>query len=888
MKQTTARSATDRRIPVRLQRDALQLTALTPQPCTSDAFRRKTRHPRSAIPTHRSAPRIQPIRRRHAIPQRLLICCLAAWMMIAPPRRLAADPAAAPAKDVEAIEVAPEKLDFNGQTSPQRLLITGVYSDGKRADATPAASLVSADPSVASVTSDGIVTPHANGTTELRIRFGQQTARCVVRVAEIDAPRPMHFRTEVIAALSRGGCNQGACHGSPQGKNGFRLSLRGFDPAVDLRYLTRDLFGRRRNTSQPESSLMLLKGTGRVAHLGGRRFRTDDSAYQTLRQWIAEGCRDTQPDRGLVRLEVIPQQVTLHPSSPRQQIVARAHYSDGAVQDVTDLAVFTIAGQDAARVDPTGRVQFQGTGEAAVLVRFLDRIQTVQLGYVRHDPSFEFPELVVDNEIDRLVFARQRRLQLTPSRLANDAVFLRRVHLDLLGGIPTADETRSFIDSRQADKRKLLIDQLLERPTFGFFWALKWADVMRGNRETISERGVHTFHRYLVQYFEEDRSMAMLAREILTSQGNTVHVPAANFFRISRTPTTAAESFSQLFLGVRIQCAKCHNHPYESITQRDYYGLSAYFARVRLKGTRFGLDDETVYLAGSGEVKYPVTGDVVVPAAFGQAIGDADPKGDRRQQLANWLTDPDNPWFARFHANRVWAQLLGQGIVEPVDDFRLSNPPSNPELLDALARTFARHDYRMKPLIREILNSRTYQLSMQPHPQQSQFAANPDRYFTRAKVRMLSAEQILDAIAECTGLPEQFPNYPLGTRAIELAEGNVDHKFLQAFTRPIRDVACDCARETEPSLNQVMHLMNNPSLLARLDHPESRLGRMLQQQLPTPGIVERLYLATVNRRPTAAEFKLVQRHLEQADSPERGLRDLQHALINSNEFLFRH
>jgi len=860
MKHTTGRWATDTQITVRFGRGALQRTATT----------------------HRSATACPAIRGPR------WICCLAAWMMLAAPCLLAADRAAGPATDVETIEVRPAKLNFSGQSSPQRLLVTGVYADGKRTDATATASLVSADPSVASVTSDGRVTPHANGTTELRIRFGQHTAQCAVQVAAIDAPRPMHFRTEVIAALSRGGCNQGACHGSPQGKNGFRLSLRGFDPPLDLRYLTRDLFGRRKNTSQPESSLILLKGTGRVAHLGGRRFQTDDPAYQTLRQWISEGCRDTQPERSLVRLQVIPERATLHSSNPHQQILARAHYNDGTVQDVTDLAVFTVAGQDAADVDPTGRVRFQGTGEAAVLVRFLDRIQTVQLGYVRHDPSFEFPELAVDNEIDRLVFARQQRLQLTPSRLASDAVFLRRVHLDLLGGIPTAEETRTFIDSRQADKRKRLIDELLQRPTFGFFWALKWADVMRGNRETITERGVHTLHRYLVQHFEEDRSMAVLAREILTSQGNAVHVPAANFFRVSRTPTTAAESFSQLFLGIRIQCAKCHNHPYESITQRDYYGLSAYFARVRLKGTRFGLDDETVYLAAAGEVKYPVTGDVVVPAAFGQATVATDAQADRRQQLADWLTDPDNPWFARFHANRVWAQLLGQGIVEPVDDFRLSNPPSNPELLDALARSFAAHDYRMKPLIREILNSRTYQLSVQPDPQQSAFAANPDRYFTRAKVRMLSAEQILDAIAECTGLPERFPNYPLGTRAIELAEGQINHKFLQAFTRPVRDVACDCARETEPSLNQVLHLMNNPSILARLDHPQSRLGRMLQQQLPTPRIIERLYLATLNRRPTAAELKLVQRHLQQADSPERGLRDLQHALINSNEFLFRH
>ncbi|MEO1995759.1 MAG: hypothetical protein ABGZ17_10840, partial [Planctomycetaceae bacterium] len=393
MKKTTARPAAVGRIPVLMRHESVRYNALTPDRQATCPFWQKTRHLRVPFPAHSAA---TPSRSIH---KRLSMSFLTTWVMFTFPHLVAADSAAAPASDVAAIEVMPAALNFTRESTSQRLLVTAVYSNEKRADATAAASLVSADPNVASVTSDGLVTPHANGTTELHIRFGKQAAHCVVRVTGIDALRPVHFRTEVIAALSRGGCNQGACHGSPQGKNGFRLSLRGFDPTLDLRYLTRDLFGRRRNTSQPESSLILLKGTGRVAHLGGRRFRTDDLAYQTLRRWVSEGCRDVQPDRGLVRLEVIPERVTLHPSSPRQQILARAHYSNGAVQDVTDLAVFTIAGQQAAQVSSRGRVQFQGTGEAAVLVRFLDRIQTVQLSYVRNDPNFEFPELAVDNEI---------------------------------------------------------------------------------------------------------------------------------------------------------------------------------------------------------------------------------------------------------------------------------------------------------------------------------------------------------------------------------------------------------------------------------------------------------------------------------------------------------
>jgi hypothetical protein len=788
----------------------------------------------------------------------------------------------------ELLSVVPARIALESLRARQHLLVSGTFSDQTQIDLTTDASYESSDPQVATVSKVGLVIPHGNGTTEIIAKYRNLEARTRVTVSRFDEHLPIDFRTTVIGALSRGGCNQGACHGSPKGKNGFRLSLRGFDPDVDYRFLTRDVFSRRVNLNDPKSSLLLLKAAGRVAHQGGLRFHENEPAFQTLVQWVSEGCRDSAEHRTLDRLEVLPSHRILNMARRKQPIIVRAHYRDGSIQDVTDLAVFTSADEESARVSRTGMVEFQRTAEAAILVRFLDKISTVRLAFIHTDPQFVWADTPQKNFVDRHVFTKQRQLQLRPAGLSGDAVFLRRVFLDLIGAIPTPDEAREFLDSREPMKRQQLIDRLLEREEYAQFWAMKWADVMRGNRETISERGVHNLHRYLVTLFANDQPFDAVAREIITSLGNTIHEPAAHFYRVSRTPTDAAESFSQLFLGVRIQCAKCHNHPYESITQQDYYGLAAYFSRVKLKGKRFGLDDETVYLARTGEVQFPDTQIDVAPIAFGTPAGQLKPGEDRRIRLADWLTDPQNKFFARSVTNRIWYHLMGQGIVDPIDDFRDSNLPSNAALLDALAQDFIKHGYRFKPVIRSILNSRTYQLSAEFRGKQSTLAAKPDRYFTRSIVRMLEAEQIIDAISSATGVPERFPNYPLGTRAVALAEGAVNHKFLQAFTKPIRDVGCECARETDPTLNQVIHLLNNPELLNKIESPQSRLGGWLETNKTTAEIVERLYLATLSRRPTAAEQQLAADYLQTASARSTGLRDLQHALLMSNEFLLRH
>ncbi len=703
------------------------------------------------------------------------------------------------------------------------------------------------------------------------------------RAAEV----PVDFRTDVVAALSRAGCNSGACHGSPQGKNGFRLSLRGYDADLDFFSLTRAESGRRVDRLRPERSLMLLKGTGRVAHQGGVRLRMGDPAYLILKRWVAEGCRDAGPTP-LVRLEVSPERRRLSADGPSQQLTARAHFKGGEVRDVTALAVFSINDAEGASVTPGGLVKFRQTAEASVLVRYLDQFGTARLTYVRPDAKFAFKAPKEANYVDKHVFARQRELQLLPAPVASDEVFLRRVYLDTIGALPTPEEARAFLDSKDADKRSKLIDRLLERDEFAAFWALKWADVMRGSPTTLSKRGVHSFHRYLVRAVAEDRPLTDFARELLTGLGNTLHRPAASFYRVSRTPDECAETAAQLFLGVRLQCAKCHNHPFENISQTDYYGLAAFFAQVERKGAKFMLDDEVISLALGREVQNPQTRKNQSPVAFGAPAGKLDPADDRRQKLADWLTRADNPYFAPSLVNRTWYHLFGQGIVEPVDDFRATNPPSNPELLGALTADFVKKGHRLKPLLRTILNSKTYQLAS-AGPPQSPFAARADRYFTQARVKMLSAEQVLDGVSQATGVPERFKGYPLGTKAIELAEGGVNHPFLQAFAKPVRDATCECAREEDPSLPQMLHLLNNAGLLAKLKSPKNRIAGWMAKERDEKRLIENVYLATLSRRPRPAEVAVVTRHLAGVKGDVgKALGDLQFALMNSSEFLLRH
>ncbi len=809
----------------------------------------------------------------------------------------------------------PAEVLLYGHRSSQQLLVSERLSGGTMADLTREATYESVAPAVALVTPSGRVIPRGHGATEIVVRHGERSTRIAVKVAGYSKNDPVDFETDVIAAVSKAGCNQGACHGSPQGKGGFRLSLRGFDPVLDFTTLTREEFGRRTNVNAADESLILRKGLGEVPHQGGTRFRRVDAEYQILRGWIDEGCRPSllpaaatvlngqKPTPApaapkLVRLEVLPGTRRLAEKHPQQQLVARAHFDNGTVHDVTDLCVFSTNEKETATVNRDGLVEFNHTAEVAFLVRYLDRITGVRLSYLQCDPEFVFRSPAEANSVDRHVFAKQRELQLVPTELVRDDVFLRRVFLDVTGCLPTPDEARRFLDSTEPNKRAKLIDELLERDEYAQFWALKWADLMRGSDVTITRRGVHSFHRYMVERFRADRPFDEFARETLTSLGNTLHKPGANFHRIARTPDEAAEAMAQLFLGVRIGCAKCHNHPFEALTQDDYYGLAAYFARVKFKGKQFMVDDEIIYLDRNGDVRHPTKNVNLAPVAFGtpasampgynKPAGELGPDDDRRERLVNWLTRPENPYFARSTVNRVWYHLFGRGIVEPVDDFRDTNPPSNPELLDQLANEFVQSGFRIKPVLRLILNSSTYQLDARPVAKQSKLAANADPYFTHAVPRMLTAEQLLDAVCGVIGVSEEFPGYPRGTRAVELAEGAIEHPFLKAFAKPVRDVTCECAREDDPSLSQVIHLLNNRGIVENLKSSASHVSALLASGKSDDEVAEQIYLLTLSRRPTTSERDLVRAHLAKVGDRKLGFYDLQHALLNSNEFLLRH
>ena len=785
------------------------------------------------------------------------------------------------------IAVSPTEVALARPQDRQRLLVAGRFGTAGQADLTASASYTSVRPEIAKVSADGIVSGVADGETEILAKVAGKEVRVRVVVKNFALPAPVEFRTEVMAALSRSGCNQGACHGSPQGKNGFRLSLRGENPEYDFGVLTRELGGRRLNKDTPDESLLLLKGAGRVPHQGGTQLPRGSTAYATVARWIAEGCADSKPNE-LAKIEVLPGSGRLHSSSARQQLVAVAHFKDGSRRDVTDLAVFTTGDAATAKVTREGAVAFARTGDAAILVRYLESIVSTRLTYVRHDAGYKFSGAEPASFIDEEIFAKQRELQLNPAPIASDAAFLRRIYLDLTGTLPTAEEAKAFLDSTSTDKRAALVDALLERDEYALYWSLKWADVLRGSAVSISERGVHSFHRYLVKTIAADKPMTEFARELLTAQGNTLHKPAANFYRVARTPEEAAEATAQLFLGIRMQCAKCHNHPFESITQTDYFGLAAFFAQVRYKGSQFGLDDEIVSVGRGGGINNPRTKKDQPPLAFGVPVEGLMPEDDRRVKFADWLTAPKNPYFAKAVVNRVWYHLLGRGIVDPVDDFRDTNPPSHPKLLEMLAEEFAKTGYKLKPLIKRIVNSKSYQLAESGGPVASVHAGNAERYFAKASVRMLSAEQILDAVSQATGVPETFKGLPAGTRALDLPEGGFNHPFLQAFSKPVRDQTCECAREDDPGFPQVLHLLNNAGLLDKVRSPKGRVAGWLKAGKKPEEVTELIYLSTLSRRPTTKERAVVEKFLKAAATPEAGFQDVQHALMNLNEFLLRH
>jgi hypothetical protein len=692
------------------------------------------------------------------------------------------------------------------------------------------------------------------------------------------------FRNEVVPLLTKLGCNQGACHGSQRGKGGFKLSLLGFEPEADYVAIVKSAEERRVTPFAPEESLLLLKPTLAVAHRGGKRLENDSPAYRLVWLWLeqgAQGPRDNDPQ--VAGIAVDPQQ-TLMKQGQEQQLSVVAAFSDGSKRDVTADARFDSLSEGVATVRPMGLARTVGKGVANIMVRYQGHSAIARLT-VPFGPEIPF-EFASPNIIDLKAAAQWRELGLAPSPVCSDAEFVRRAMLDTIGTIPTPGEVEDFLSDTDPAKRPKLVDRLLARPEYVDYWTLKWGDILRINSDKLGAQGMLAFNLWLRGAFRANVPVNRMVEELVTAQGSIFSNGPANYFRVASNPTDLAETTAQVFMGVRLQCARCHHHPFEAYGQDDYYGLAAYFARVRTKRSEeFGIfgGEQVIYVAKSGEVYQPRTGKKMVPKPLADEPRD-DP-GDRRRALAKWLTDQKPQWLARNVVNRYWGYLLGKGLVNPIDDLRETNPASNSELLDALASGFLKSGYDLKTLLRLILTSRVYQLSAQPN------AANrlDTTFFTHYTIKRLTAEQLLDAIDAATGTFEKFPRIPAGTRAISLPDTNYASYFLDTFGRPLRAIACECERASDPNLSQALHLMNGELLNRKLIQGDGRLSRMLKDpKLTDVTLVHRLYLITFGRPPTPEESAAARTILAQSPSRQAGAQDLFWAMLNSKEFLFNH
>ena len=729
---------------------------------------------------------------------------------------------------------------------------------------------------------------------------------------------PVTFQTDVAAVISKAGCNLGTCHGNATGKGGFKLSLRGGDLDYDHAALVRDQFGRRVNVLSPDDSLLLQKATQAVAHEGGKRFDKESWEYRTLREWIASGSkREAAGAPTLVKLEVTPREQFLIEPVSAVAVKVTAKFSDGSARDVTDIACYEVVNVAVADVSTTGRVTRKESGETAVLVRFLHLQEPVRLAFVPARPGFKWAGTQPQNFVDGHVFAKLQTLRMNPSALASDEVFLRRAYLDLLGILPTAEEAKRFVaaevrrripdaneaKSASSSRRLQLIDELLERPEFADFWALKWADLLRVEEKTLDAKGMQDFHRWLRASIASGKPMDQFARELIAARGSTYANPEANFYRANRTPVIRAEAAAQVFLGTRLQCAQCHNHPFDRWTQDDYYDWAALFARVDykiLENKRRDTNDkhefigeQIVYLSRKGTVTNPRTEKAAEPRFLGAAKLDFEQQ-DELEALAVWMTAPTNPLFARAQVNRIWFHLMGRGIVDPIDDFRATNPASHPALLDGLTKEFVQSGFSLRHAIRLVMNSRAYQTGSEPNDTN----ATDELNYARAPLRRLTAEQMFDTLHQVAGVTAEFKGQPAGTRAAELPGARTEGRrgkrtqttpdvFLAMFGKPPRLLTCECERSTDTSLGQAFFMLSGPAVNELLTRSDNRLGTLLDSGKPNRAVVEELYWTALTRPPSATELTKTLTHIEQAKDRRAGVEDVLWGLVNAKEFVLR-
>lgn len=795
----------------------------------------------------------------------------------------------------ESLQLLPPQAELSSIESGQQFLLES-FSDGFHQDLTQQAQWTSSNPNVAAIEGPGRVKAVGDGEAVITASLGGKTATAKVRFSGTGKPFSWSFRNHVIPVLTKAGCNQGACHGALAGKNGFKLTLRGYDPELDYDTLTRQSLGRRIVLADPAASLLLRKPTFAIPHGGGLRFKPDSLEYRIIAEWIAAGTPPPSPqDPEVVGLEVYPKQARLKPQQ-QQRIIVRARYSDGRIEDVTRWAKFSSSNEGVALVDDSGSAKITGHGEAAISVWYASRIAYSRLTspYPNQVAEADYERLPQNNFIDAHVLAKLRSLNLAPSAPTGDSAFIRRAFLDAAGILPTAEEVENFLADRSPDKRAKLIDRLLERDEYVDYWAYKWSDLLLVSSRRLRSNAMWAFYHWIREAVKTNKPWDVFASEIFTSTGSTRANGALNYFVLHKDPIDLTENVTQAFLGQRLTCARCHNHPLEKWTQRQYYQLANLFSRVGIKnGNEPG--EFVIFAKTSGDINHPRLLRPLEPTPLDGKPLPLDSSEDRRRHFAQWLTSPENPYFARAIVNRVWANFMGRGLVDPVDDVREANAASNEELYDALVKDFVRNGFDVKRLIKAIMNSGAYQLSSESNATNQ----NDNIYYSKYIVKRLPAEVILDAMSQVTGVPTVFADYPAGTRALQLPDTQVRSQFLSVFGRPNR-IICDASeRSSDPSIAQALHVINGDTLNKKLSDPGGNVALFLKLGLSDARILEHVFLSAFSRYPTPQERETLLAELGKVrrvsgsaearlEARRQALEDLLWALLTSKEFLFNH
>ncbi len=798
--------------------------------------------------------------------------------------------------DIQAITISPTTIKLHGIDDAQQMILTATLKDGRLQDLTSDATYEVANNKVARVTSGGRVIPVGNGTTEVTAKFDDKVVKISVTAEACDQNLPINFANQIVPIFTKLGCNSGGCHGKASGQNGFKLSLLGFEPEIDYNALVKEARGRRLFPAAPDKSLLLTKATGLAAHGGGKRMEVGSDEYRLVRRWIAAGMPVGKPTDPVVKnITVVPDHRVLTRNN-KQQFAVYAHYSDGSVEDITRRAQYESNDTEIAVVDPSAMVRtLNMSGEAAIMVRYQEFVSifraTVPLGL--KIPNYDFPAQTL---VDKYTLKKWQQLGLVPSQLCTDEQFIRRIYLDLTGTLPTPQQIAAFLKDQDPKKRDALIDHLLETPEYSYYFASKWADILRVKRRNQPDRakGTFSFHNWIRNAIAQDKPHDQFAAEILSATGDESSSPPTVWYKELQKPNEFVDDMAQVFLGLRLACAQCHHHPYEKWSQDDYWGLAAFFGRVGRKNipepgrspNRQG-QRVAIFTRSSGSVTNLRTGQQAVMKPLDGQPMEVSSDEDPRRKLVEWMTSPKNPFFARSVANRYWAHFMGRGIVDPLDDMRITNPPSNPELLDALAKDLVDNKFSLKQLIRTITKSRTYQLSSLPNDFNKHDKQNYARYYPKR----MTAEVLFDAVCQVTASPTPFQGLPQDTfapkRAIMLPDESFTSYFLDVFGRTQRNSACECERVNEANLAQALHLLNSDEVQSKLNRSGGRADLLVKDPRPDAEKVDELFLWVLGHKPTPEQLNAGLAHINKnATNKKLAYENILWALLNTKEFMF--